>query len=66
MSKDFDAVELVRKIRDDMYEETKDMSAPELVEFFRRHGSAAKERLNQIRKEREAVPQGKDDHPGAG
>lgn len=66
MSKDFDAVDMVRRIRDDMYEETKDLSSPDLVEFFRHHGSAAKERLNQIRKEREAVPQGKDDAPGAG
>ena len=26
MSKDFDAVEMVRKVRDDIYEQTKEMS----------------------------------------
>jgi hypothetical protein len=47
MSKEFDAVDLVRKIRDDMYEQTKEMSAAELVDFFRRRGSSAREKLSQ-------------------
>lgn len=47
MSKEFDAVDMVRKIRDDIYEQTKEMSAAELVEFFRIHGAAAKEKLSQ-------------------
>ncbi|HEX6902915.1 MAG TPA: hypothetical protein VF789_24580 [Thermoanaerobaculia bacterium] len=49
MSKEFDAVEVVRKIRDDIYEQTKDMSSAELIEFFRQHGSAAKEQLDEQR-----------------
>ncbi len=44
MSKDFDAVGIVRKIRDDIYEQTKEMSAKELVDYFRQHGASAEER----------------------
>lgn len=40
-----DAVGLVRKIRDDIYEQTREMSAQELIEYFRRHGSSIEERL---------------------
>jgi hypothetical protein len=45
---EFDAVEMVRKIRDDLYEQTKDMSAAELVEFFRLHGASAKEKISRV------------------
>jgi hypothetical protein len=47
MSKEtkIDAVGLVRGIRDDIYKQTKEMSAAELVEFFRRHSASAKERI---------------------
>ena len=47
MSKDFDAVDMVRKVRDDIYEQTKEMSARDLVEFFRRQGASAREKLGQ-------------------
>lgn len=49
MSKEMniDALGLVRGIRDDIYAQTKEMSAVELVEFFRRQSSSAKERLAQ-------------------
>ena len=47
MSKDFDAVEMVRKVRDDIYEQTKEMSARDLVEFFRRQGASAREKLGK-------------------
>lgn len=47
MSKDFDAVGLVRQIRDDIYGETKDMSTEELMEFFRRRSSSARGQLKQ-------------------
>lgn len=47
MSKELDAVDMVRKIRDNIYEQTKEMSAAELVEFFRIRGAAAKEKLSQ-------------------
>jgi hypothetical protein len=47
MSKEFDAVEMVRKVRDDIYEQTKEMSARDLVEFFRHQGASAREKLGQ-------------------
>lgn len=51
MSKDFDAVGIVRQIRDDIYEQTKEMSAKELVDYFRRHGISAEDwaRREEIR-----------------
>ncbi len=55
MSKDFDAVELVRKLRDDLYEQTKDLSPGELVEYFRVHGAPARRRLAELRVGRAAV-----------
>lgn len=45
MSNNIDAVDLVRQVRDDIYEQTKGMSTGELVEFFRRRGSSAKEKI---------------------
>lgn len=48
MNKDFDAVQMVRKIRDDIYEQTKDMSTTELVEFFQAHSLSAKEKRAQV------------------
>jgi hypothetical protein len=48
MSKHIDAVDLVRQVRDDIYEQTKGMSTAELVEFFRSHGSSAKEGVVDI------------------
>jgi hypothetical protein len=45
MSKDINAVDLVRQVRDDIYEQTKEMSPGELVEFFRRRGSSAKRNI---------------------
>jgi hypothetical protein len=56
MSKEVDAVALVRRIRDDMYEQTKDMSSAELVEFFKRHGASAKETISHIQEQRLLTP----------
>jgi hypothetical protein len=53
MRKNIDAVGLVRQIRDDIYERTKEMSAPELVEFFRRGGSSAKETIRRAQERRQ-------------
>lgn len=47
MNKEFDAVEMVRKIRDDLYEQTKDLSAADLVEFFRLRGASAKGKISR-------------------
>jgi hypothetical protein len=59
MNKDFDAVDLVRKIRDDLYDQTKDMSAAELIAFFERQGSSARQKVRQVHeKRREALARG--------
>lgn len=50
-----DAVGLVREIRDAIYEQTKDLSAAELVEFFRRRSAPAKEKLAQDEPRREVA-----------
>jgi hypothetical protein len=54
-TKSIDAVGLVRRIRDDIYEETKDLSTEELIVFYRRHAAATKERLSQLEGERAEV-----------
>jgi len=55
MKKNFDAVDLVRGIRDNLYEETKEMSASELVDFFRRRGALARERIARIEQHKEVA-----------
>jgi hypothetical protein len=55
MSKEFDAVEMVRRIRDDIYEKTKEMSVAELVEYFRLHGASARDRLALVESRHELV-----------
>jgi hypothetical protein len=59
MSKNFDAVEMVRKVRDDIYEQTKEMSARDLVEFFRRQGASAREELSQAQEQRHGTTDGR-------
>jgi hypothetical protein len=54
MSNSIDAVGMVRRIRDDLYEQTKNLSAAELVEFYRRRGSEAREKLMEM--ERQHTP----------
>ncbi len=44
---EFDAVEMVRNIRDDLYEKTKELSTAELVDFFRLRGASAKEKIER-------------------
>jgi hypothetical protein len=51
--KEVDAIGLVRQIRDNLYEETKDLSTQELVKFYHRHSEASKERLSKLQEERE-------------
>lgn len=55
MSKDIDAVGMVRQIRDDIYEQTKEMSAKELVDYFRQHGASAEERWRKAEKHHEVA-----------
>jgi hypothetical protein len=46
-NKEFDTVQTIRSIRDKNYEETKDMSRQELLEWYIKRGQAAK---NQFKK----------------
>ena len=43
-----DAVGLVRQIRDELYEKTRDMTADELITFYRRHAAAARAKLPRL------------------
>jgi hypothetical protein len=52
MNKEFDAVHTVRKIREEIYEQTKDMSAAELIEFFQTRSSSTKQKLAQVKDRR--------------
>jgi hypothetical protein len=52
MNKDIDAVEMIRQVRDDIYEQTKEMSATDLVEFFRRRGSSVREGMTGVQGQR--------------
>lgn len=63
MSNNIDAVDLVRQVRDDIYEQTKGMSTGELVEFFRRRGSSSKEKIIDTQGDRrETVKRNSESH----
>ena len=52
--KAFDAVEMVRRIRDAHYEQTKDMTPEERLTFYRERGQKAQEKLERLARERRA------------
>lgn len=54
MKKAFDAVEMVRRIRDAHYEQTKDMTPEERLAFYREKGREAQAELEQLAKEQRA------------
>jgi hypothetical protein len=54
--KEIDAVGLVRQIRDDLYEKTKDLSTEELIAFYHHRAEDTKERLSRYMQS-EARPQ---------
>lgn len=56
---EIDAVGLVRRIRDDLYEETKNLSTEELIAFYRRRAAATKERLSRLNVERGQMASGR-------
>jgi hypothetical protein len=58
-SHEIDAVGLVRRIRGDLYEETKDLSTEELIAFYRQRAAATKERLSRLHAEREKMTSGR-------
>ena len=47
--KSFDAVAMVRKIRDAHYQQTKDMTEQERWEFYHERGRVAQEELEKLR-----------------
>ena len=55
----FDAVGFVRQVRDQIYEETKDMSGEELIAYYRHHSAKEKERLRQLQPERAEAARGR-------
>jgi hypothetical protein len=57
-SNEIDAVGLVRRIRDDLYEETKDLSTEELIQFYRRHAASTRERLARLHVEHGGMARG--------
>ena len=56
---EIDAVGLVRRIRDDLYEETKNLSTEELIAFYHRRSAVTKERLSRLRVERNEMASGR-------
>ncbi len=51
--KTFDAVKMVRRIRDAHYEQTKDMTKEERLAFYREKGREAQEKLRRLAQKRE-------------
>jgi hypothetical protein len=54
-----DAVGAVRKIRDELYERTKEMSTDELIAFYRGGAATAKEKLARLHAGREEAARGR-------
>jgi hypothetical protein len=46
-TKPFDAVEMTRRIRDRMYEETKDLGSEELLRYFQERGESARKKVQE-------------------
>lgn len=46
-NKDFDTVETIRRIREKNYEETKDLSRKELLEWYKKRGKTAKDQFSK-------------------
>lgn len=47
-TKSFDAVEMTRRIRDMMYEETKDLGGDELLRYFHERGESARRKVQGL------------------
>jgi len=50
-NKKFDTVQTIRSIRDKNYEETKDMTRQELLEWYKKRGEAAKTQFKKDSKD---------------
>jgi len=58
-SKEIDAVGMVRRIRDTLYEETKSLSTEELIQFYRSRAAATRERLSRLHMEQGKLARGR-------
>jgi hypothetical protein len=50
MNKTFDCVEMKRKAQKEIYEETKDLSREEQIEYFRKAGKRFRSELESLRR----------------
>ncbi|MDZ7693694.1 MAG: hypothetical protein U5K69_21675 [Balneolaceae bacterium] len=50
-NKEFDTVKTIRSIRNKNYEETKDMSRQELLEWYKKRGQVAKDQFKKRSKD---------------
>ncbi|NBC64536.1 MAG: hypothetical protein GVY07_02580 [Bacteroidetes bacterium] len=44
-NKDFDTIKTIRRIREKNYEQTKDMTRKELLEWYKKRGKAARDQF---------------------
>lgn len=52
MKKDFDCVEMKRKIQEEIYEEIKDMTIEEEIEYFRKGAEQFEAEIKRLRKQK--------------
>jgi len=50
MKKNFDAIAFKRKVQKEIYEETKDLSDEEFIEYFRKAGKEFESKMKKLRK----------------
>jgi len=56
-NKTFDCVEMKRQAQERIYEDTRNMTAPEKVAFYNRIGDAARQRQAELRARLKLAPQ---------
>ena len=54
MKKDFDAIAFKHKVQKEIYEEIKDLSSDERVEYFRKAGKEFQREIEKLRKKKSA------------
>jgi cell division protein ZapA (FtsZ GTPase activity inhibitor) len=56
MKKDFDCVDMKRKIQDEIYEETKDLTRDEQLEHLHKAAERFERKIEKLRKKKPAGP----------
>lgn len=54
MKKDFDAIAFKHKVQKEIYEEIKDLSPDERIEYFRKAGKEFQRKIEKLRKKKPA------------